>query len=302
MNRLSGVIVAAATPVGEDFLPDHGLFHSHVKNLIDEGCHYVAPFGTTGEANSFPVEARIDALRAIVEGGIEPGRLVPGTGASSLQDALKITRNALDLGVAGVMILPPFYYPDQGGVPGLASYYRPLVELAAKADTPVLFYNIPQLSKIRITLELMDAMRADFGTIAHGVKDSSGDPEQFAAYMARADDYAIFPGSEMLLAKAVAGGGAGCISGPANLSAELFRKSYDVLLDGKSETHETVRALTSIRKVVQQNPLIPAIKFLLSRRYETGSWHRFAPPLIALPDAARNKLLSGLEETGFWSG
>ncbi len=301
MQSISGLIVATATPFAENANPDIDLMARHVTNLLDDGCHYVAPFGTTGEANSLDTDARIATLRALVEAGIDPVRLFPGTGAVALADALKITEAALALGVAGVMILPPFYYPDQGAT-GLATYYRPLLAQAAKADIPVLFYNIPQLSKVRISLELMDMMRCEFGDVAHGVKDSSGDRAQTDAYLARAADFAIFPGTESLLDVALEAGGAGCISGPANLSAKISRAAYEALKGGAMPGHEAVQAMKAIRAVIQKYPLIPAIKYLLAKRYDNDAWHNFLPPLLPLSEADRAKLDADLVATGVWAG
>ncbi|MBL4758080.1 MAG: dihydrodipicolinate synthase family protein [Rhizobiales bacterium] len=301
MQSISGLIVATATPLGEDSHPDIGLMADHVTNLLEDGCHYVAPFGTTGEANSFNADQRIATLRALVDAGVDPARLFPGTGAAALQDAMNITEAALDLGVAGVMILPPFYYPDQGAA-GLATYYRPLLARAAKADIPVLFYNIPQLSKVRISLELMDMMRSEFGEVAHGVKDSSGDRAQTDAYLARAADFAIFPGTESLLDVSLEAGGAGCISGPVNLSAKISRAAYEALKGGAMPGHEAVQAMKAIRAAIQKYPLIPAIKYLLAKRYNNDAWHNFLPPLMPLSETDRAKLDADLAATGVWVG
>lgn len=301
MQSLSGVISATATPLGNDGRPDIGLMAAHISNLFDQGCHYAAPFGTTGEANSHSVADRVATLQALVDAGIDPARLIPGTGAAALADAVQLTKSALDLGVAGVLILPPFYYPDNGAE-GLAPYYRPLLALAAKADIPALFYNIPQMSGVRIPIELMDMMRHEFGKVAHGVKDSSGDRDQLDAYLARSDDYAVFPGTENLLDVALAEGGAGCISGPANLTAAACRAAYDNLKAGESPDHSSVEAMKALRTVIQNYPLIPAIKYLLSKRYGVEAWHRFMPPLLPLSDSDQAQLEADLAATGVWEG
>ncbi len=274
---------------------------AHISNLFEQGCHYAAPFGTTGEANSYSAAERVATLRALVDAGIDPARLIPGTGAAALGDAVQVTREALDLGVAGLLVLPPFYYPDTGA-PGLAPYYRPLLALAAKADIPVLFYNIPQMSKVQIPVTLLDMMRYEFGEVAHGVKDSSGDREQLDAYLARARDFAIFPGTENFLDVALANGGVGCISGPANLTADKCRAAYDVLKAGGSPDDAAVQAMKAVRTAIQKYPLIPAIKHLLANRYESETWLRSMPPLRPLGGAESMQLEIDLAATGAWDG
>ena len=301
MQSIAGVISATATPFNEDGRPDIGLMSAHISNLLEQGCHYVAPFGTTGEANSHSVAERIATLKALVNAGIDPARLIPGTGATALADAVEMTEVALGLGVAGLLILPPFYYPDPGA-PGLVSYFQPLLELAAKADIPVLFYNIPQLSKVRIPITLMDMMRDEFGNVAHGVKDSSGNRDQLDAYLARANDYAVFPGTENLLDVALASGGAGCISGPANLTVARCRAAYDHLKAGGASDHTSVIAMKVLRTIIQKYPLIPTIKHLLAIRYETEAWLRLLPPLRPLGGAESMQLEADLVATGLWEG
>lgn len=301
MKSIAGIISATATPLDDAGKPDVGLMAAHITNLFDQGCHYAAPFGTTGEANCYSVAERIATLRALVDAGIDPARLIPGTGAAALADAVELTRTTLDLGVAGVLILPPFYYPDTGA-PGLAPYYRPLLALAAKADIPALFYNIPQMSKVRIPVTLMDMMRYEFGDVAHGVKDSSGDREQLDTYLARADDFAVFPGTENLLDVALAAGGAGCISGPANLTADKCRAAYDVLKAGGAPDDAAVQAMKALRTAIQKYPLIPAIKHLLANRYESETWLRLKPPLRPLGGAESMQLEADLAATGVWDG
>jgi 4-hydroxy-tetrahydrodipicolinate synthase len=301
MKSIAGVISATATPIADDGQPDIGLMVAHISNLFDQGCHYAAPFGTTGEANCHSVSERIATLRALADAGIDPARLIPGTGAAALADAVELTRAALDLGVAGVLILPPFYYPDTGA-PGLAPYYRPLLALAAKADIPVLFYNIPHMSKVRIPITLMDMMRYEFGDVAHGVKDSSGDREQLDVYLARTGDFAVFPGTENLLDVALAAGGAGCISGPANLTTDKCRAAYDVLKAGGSPDDAAVQAMKALRTAIQNYPLIPAIKHLLANRYESEAWLKLMPPLRSLGGAESIQLEADLAATGVWEG
>jgi 4-hydroxy-tetrahydrodipicolinate synthase len=107
---LRGVIVPILTPFNDDLSVATDLYVAHAKNLFEQGCAGIAPFGTTGEALSVGIDERIAAIRALVDAGIDPARMVAGTGLSNVKDTARLSRACLDLGCAGVMTLPPFYY------------------------------------------------------------------------------------------------------------------------------------------------------------------------------------------------
>ena len=105
-----GVLAAVLTPLDGKLAPDHRALVEHCRGLLDEGCHGLAVHGTTGEANSFSVDERLAMLDALAEGGIAGHRLVPGTGCCAVPDTVSLTRKAIEVGAAAVLMLPPFYY------------------------------------------------------------------------------------------------------------------------------------------------------------------------------------------------
>src|SRR5579885_3161178 len=116
-KTLSGVIAAVATPVAEDGSPDFARAVKLARFLLDNGCNGLNVLGTTGEATSFSREERMAVMTAYKEGGLPMQRLMVGTGAAATADAIALTRHAAELGFAGALLLPPFYYkgvPDEG--------------------------------------------------------------------------------------------------------------------------------------------------------------------------------------------
>ena len=105
-----GVIVPLLTPFNDDLSIATDLYVAHAKWLFEQGCAGLAPFGTTGEALSVGIDERIAAIRTLVDAGIDPALMIPGTGLSNVADTARLSRACLDLGCAGVMTLPPFYY------------------------------------------------------------------------------------------------------------------------------------------------------------------------------------------------
>ena len=114
---LSGVIAAIATAVDDKGGPDAARSVELARHLLDNGCDGLNVLGTTGEATSFSLDQRKAMMSAYAQAGLPLERLMVGTGAAALADALALTRHAADLGFAGALVLPPFYYkgvPDDG--------------------------------------------------------------------------------------------------------------------------------------------------------------------------------------------
>jgi 4-hydroxy-tetrahydrodipicolinate synthase len=109
-SPIRGVLVPLLTPFDGDMTVATDLYVAHAKTLLDQGCAGLVPFGTTGEALSVGVDERIAAVRALVDGGIDPAVMIPGTGLSNVADTARLSRACLDMGCSGVMTLPPFYY------------------------------------------------------------------------------------------------------------------------------------------------------------------------------------------------
>lgn len=126
--RLRGVLSPVLTPFNPDYSPSAPRFVAHCKNLLDQGVG-LAIFGTNSEANSLSVAEKRALLDALLEAGLPAARMMPGTGACALPDAIELTRHAVSAGCAGVLMLPPFYYK---GVPedGLARYFDEVINLS----------------------------------------------------------------------------------------------------------------------------------------------------------------------------
>ena len=107
-----GVLAPIITPLDQNYKIHAGLFVDHALQVLDEGCVGVVPFGTTGEALSIGVEQRMMALESLVLGGVDPSQILVGTGQTNLDDTANLTRHALEVGSAGVIVLPPFYYKN----------------------------------------------------------------------------------------------------------------------------------------------------------------------------------------------
>ena len=173
-KKLSGVIAAIATPVDEAGAPDIKRALKLARYLLDNGCDGLNVLGTTGEATSFSRDERMSVMTAYKTEGLPLDRLMVGTGAAAVSDAVALTRHAAELGFAGALVLPPFYYK---GVPddGLAAYINALVQATTAKPVPIYLYHFPAMSGLPWHVGLIKRLLEAHPARISGLKDSSGD-------------------------------------------------------------------------------------------------------------------------------
>lgn len=296
-SKMRGVVTPILTPFNSDlsFAPD--LYISHAKWLLDQGIHYLSPFGTTGEALSMTVAERIDALDALIEGGIDPALLMPGTGLCNLQDTVKLCRHAVERGCLAVMTLPPFFYKNASD-DGLYTYFSRLVKSIKSPKLKICMYHIPPLAGIGFTPALAERLAASYPEVFIAYKDSSGDFENTKAVIAAAPRAAVFPGSELFLKDGIEHGGMGCISATCNINPGAIRHVYDVLTGAKEDDLEVMNnKMIKFRKTVEAYGPIPAMKGLLAAKRGDARWRNVRPPILPVDVSKTEELLGKLGDS-----
>jgi 4-hydroxy-tetrahydrodipicolinate synthase len=271
-DKLQGVIAAIATAVDEAGEPDCARSTALARFLLANGCDALNVLGTTGEATSFSLEQRKRVMTAYRDAGLALDRLMVGTGAAAVADAVTLTRHAAELGFAGALLLPPFYYK---GVPddGLAAYVATIVQATAARPIPIYLYHFPSQSGLPWRVELIRRLLDEFGARIVGLKDSSGDMAYAREAAGIAPTFKVFPSTEAVLMEARTGVFAGCISATANLNADLCARAW---------RHGDAGALdvaVSIRKLFDGKQLVPGVKGLIAHIHGEASWARVKPPL-----------------------
>jgi 4-hydroxy-tetrahydrodipicolinate synthase len=285
---LSGVIAAIATAVDNVGGPDAARSVRLARHLLDNGCDGLNVLGTTGEATSFSLDQRKAMMGAYAQAGLPMERLMVGTGAAALADALALTRHAADLGFAGALVLPPFYYK---GVPddGLFDFIAALVDGTADRPIPIYLYHFPANSGLPWSVALIRRLRDAFGKRITGLKDSSGNMAFAREAAAIAADFAVFPSSEAALLEARSGPFAGCISATANLNADLCARAYR---DGDAAV---LAAAVAIRTLFDGKPLVSGVKALLAHIHGDPGLARVMPPLTPFSAADRALAVAGYD-------
>jgi len=225
----SGVYAALATPRPQNSVEaDAAVLFDYIDAICGRGVDGMVLFGSTGEFVHFDVTERMRVLMLAKKRCRVP--LLVNVAHSTLAGAIELAEDAMETGVAGLLLMPPYYFDYTAGQ--IAEFYREFVkEVDGKA--PVYLYNIPQFTNA-IPPEVMDELLAS-GAFA-GIKDSSGDWAQFERLLALKANhpFQLLVGNDMIYRRARPMGADGIVSGVAAAVPELL-VSLDRALQAKDE-------------------------------------------------------------------
>lgn len=278
-----GIWAAVVTPIDASLHPDANKAVAYYRELLAAGCDGINIFGTTGEAMSFGTAQRRDLMEAVARSGLPMNRVMAGTGAASLEEVALLTRHAIGLEFAAVLLMPPFFYRDAGD-DGIVRFFEALFARVSMPPGKAILYNFPSMSGITFHPALVDRLVAAFPEAIGGLKDSSNDRALQAELHARHPNLAILPGSERYLVAAAASGASGCISGSVALWPELARRVHR-----KAAKNDALK-LTALRMALTGMPFIPAVRDRIARSTGDDSWRISVPPLVSLDAAERAEL------------
>jgi 4-hydroxy-tetrahydrodipicolinate synthase len=330
-ERIGGVLAPVLTPFKGDLSPDPQRFIAHCKWLLSQNCG-LAVFGTNSEANSLSMEERATLLDELFAAGIDPSRMMPGTGCCSIMETVKLTAQAVAHGCAGVLMLPPFYYKDVDQE-GLYRYFSDVVQRVGDARLKIYLYHIPPVAVVGITTGLVERLLAAYPNAIAGMKDSSGDWNNtktfLGAFVVRAGravstagaarTFDVFVGSESFLLAGMRNGGGGTISATANVNPaaiyELYQKCRGVCVKRRSNqkalgtsasTPAELEALQTRLNVVRQvfssrkfPSMIAALKQTIAIYADDPAWRTVRPPLVELIPEQAKTLAAELKAISF---
>ena len=285
-RTLSGVIAAVATPVEGDGAPDLKRAVKLARHLLENGCDGLNVLGSTGEATSFSLDERWRVMSAYKKEGLPLDRLMVGTGAAAMSDAVALTRHAAELGFAGALVLPPFYYKDVSD-DGLVAYIDTLVKATSTRPIPIYLYHFPAMSGVPWHVALIRRLLDSYAFRMAGLKDSSGDMAYARSAAAISKDFAVFPSNEATLLEARGRAFAGCISATANCNADLCARAW------YNGDEAALKAAVAIRKLFDGKALVSGVKALLAHIHGDLALARVKPPLVPFSAADRAGLIAG---------
>lgn len=243
------------------------------------------------------VDEKIELLDRLVDAGIDPDRIMAGTGCSAFTDTVELTRRAVESGCAGCLMLPPFYYKDVSD-DGLYASYAEVIERVGNDKLRIYLYHIPPIAQVGLSVDLIERLVTTYPNTVVGIKDSSGDWENTRAILERSwDDFRVFAGSERFLLRNMQHGGAGCISATANVNPAAIDQLF--VAWRSDEAVKLQQGLDVVRDIVEEYPMIPAVKSIIAACSNDADWITVRPPLVSLKSEQQKVLSEALEHLDF---
>ncbi len=295
-HPVSGIYAAVSTPfdAADEVVLDR--YVAHCNWLLRNGCDGLGILGSTGEANSLTMSERKRLIDAVVNGGIDPARLMPGTGCCALADTIELTKHSVGAGADTVLMLPPFFYKNNSD-DGLVEAFSRVIDGVGDSRLKVLLYHFPQMSGVPITQGVARRLVDRFPGVVVGMKDSSGDLDAMTAMMDAVPELAMFPGSERLLGDRLTRV-AGCITAGANVEAPLIRAVWDQRgSDGVNPTD--IDVMVEVNLLLREYGLFAPIKALLARNTGEPEWENLRPPLMPLSNERKAAFLAAFDAIGY---
>jgi len=296
---LQGLWCATLSPLDNRGAFDAARLATHAQRLFAAGVDGIAPFGTTGEGQSFSVAERRAGLDALIAAGIAPRRMLAATGCAALPDAIELTRHALAAGCAGALVLPPFFFKDVTDE-GIYATYAALIDGVGDNRLRLYLYHIPQVSGVGLSVAMVSRLAAAYPVVVAGVKDSSGSFDNSRELVAALPQLSIFVGHEPHLPALRKLGGAGTICGIANLYPRLMRRLYDSSLD--SSPGGELPLIESVIAALMRFPIFGALKSLQAELSGDASWRALRAPLLPLSTADARALNQAVAAAGIVPG
>jgi dihydrodipicolinate synthase/N-acetylneuraminate lyase len=296
VRALDGVTVALLTPVDRTGKVDHGALRQLVDRVVARGVTGVSPLGSTGEGYSLGLEQRLAVVETVASAVPAGTPVIPGVFAHNQEQAVTEIAAYADCGGTAALVVPPGYYQLEAREQ--EAYFSRVADAAA---LPLVLYNIPMFTKVRIAPSAAVAL-ASHPRIA-GLKDSGRDLGYTAdlvdgvAAVGAAADFSVVTGTDSMLVSSMLAGARGTICGSANVVPELVLAVYDAVRAGKLDDALSYEAkLRAVNQACGVGALPAALKAAVA---STGIGERWlVPPRLPLTDDETAILIDRLTALG----
>ena len=286
MKKIKGIFAAGMSIFNEDLSLNILKTVNHAEKIIDEGCHGVAIFGSTGQAQLISVGEKISLLNELSNSKYKDKYLI-GTGLNSLSETINLMKVAISFNFNDFLIMPPAYY--KYGDKEVIEFYSRLVE--AMPDSKIILYNFEKLSGYKFSIQCVEELVKKFPRQIVGVKDSSYNLYEHL----KLDNFSVLPGSESKLLKGLELGCSGIITATCNVTAALSRKVYDDFIEKKEQT--TNEMLCNVRNTFEKFNLISGLHSFMSD--EDAIYKNVLPPVSLLSKKDKQQLIEELNKLNF---
>ena len=295
MFKISGVYCAVLTPLNNNLSINKDLYLRHCQSLMQKGLDGLTIFGTNGEASSFSIKQKIHSIEFLLNNRIDASNLIIGSGSASLEDAIELTNFSAKIGAKASLLIPPFYFKNVTD-DGVISYYRNVIEQTVDDNFKFLLYNIPQHSGIAINFNIIENLIKLYPNNVVGLKDSTGNMEDMLKTIKYFNNFAVFCGNGAMALHTTRRGGAGAITGDANISAKLLSFIIHNIKREKeiNNFEELQNLMEKIRNVLNSHEQISLLKAYYSIADKIEEWNNVMPPLKRIDNPLNNKQVIAL--------
>ncbi len=286
MTKISGIYAASMSVLNSDLSLNIEKTISHAENLIDQGCHGTAIFGSTGQAQLIPIAEKIKLLNSLSESKYKDKHLI-GTGLNSLNETINFMKISFSLNFKKFLIMPPAYYKyrDEDAI----KFYTKIID--AVPESKIILYNFEKLCGYKFSIECIERLVQKFPNQIIGVKDSSYNLFD----KLKLKNFSVLPGSESKLLKGLESGCSGIITATCNVTSQLSRKVYDDFKENKNQSFN--QKLVDVRNIFDKYNLISALHTLYSK--ENKIYENLLPPLSLLNKVDEKNLVQSLKNLNF---
>ena len=286
MSKINGIYAAGMSIFNKDLTLNIEKTILHAENIIDKGCHGVAIFGSTGQAQLIPISEKIKLLNNLSKSKYKNNFII-GNGLNSLSETINYIKIALSLNFDNFLIMPPAYY--NYGDKEVITFYSKIVEAAP--NSRIVLYNFEKLCGYKFSLECVKELVKKFPEQIIGIKDSS-----YNIYKdLKLKDFSILPGSETKLVEGLKLGCSGIITATCNVTAELSRRVYDDFILKKTQTEN--KRLINVRSAFDKYNLISGLHSYCAK--ENDIFRNVLPPLSLLKKEDEKELFENLKNLNF---
>jgi 4-hydroxy-tetrahydrodipicolinate synthase len=286
MSKIKGIYAASVSILKDNLSLDIKKTIKHIENLIDEGCHGVAVFGSTGQAQLISISEKIELLNNLAASKYKDNYII-GTGLNSLGETVNLVKIASSLNFKKFLIMPPAFY--KYGDNEVIDFYSRLID--AHPECEIILYNFEKLCGYKFSLDCIYELVKKFPNQIVGIKDSSYNIFEHL----KLENFSILPGSELKLLKGLELGCSGIITATCNVTAQLSRKVYEDFLKGEKQTVN--QKLCDVRLIFENYNLISGLHSFLSIKDET--FKNLLPPIKLLGEKDKKQLIKSLENINF---
>jgi len=286
MSEIKGIYAASLSILDENLALNIDKTINHAENLIDQGCHGVAIFGSTGQAQLISVSEKIQLINKLANSKYRDKYII-GTGLNSLSETINFMKISVSLNFKKFLIMPPAYY--KYGDDEVISYYTKIIEQVS--DCKIILYNFERLCGYKFSISCIEDLVKKFPQQIIGVKDSSYNLFENI----KIKNFSVLPGSEEKLLKGLKLGCSGIITATCNVTAPLARKVYEDFINNKEQTHN--EKLCAVRKAFEEFNLISGLHTFLTQKEK--NFKNILPTLSLLNENDKKKLFEKLNKLNF---